>query len=451
MGTTKVLLYEKSSHRTEGLRQILEEAGYRVRAAFYPSEAEKAAQNDSFDVLIAGFDNFPLPQSLEKITTIILAPDGRYQEVDAIARRKSPPLTCITYPLEKETALRQIKGVLQKKERAVGVPREQPEKLMPEIIGRSDAMQKVFQTIALAAKFPSTVLILGETGTGKELAAHALHRLGGRAERPFIAINCAAIPESLLESELFGYEKGAFTGADRRRAGMFEAAHGGTLFLDEIGEMPQSLQAKLLRVLETKNFYRLGGTDLVQVDTRVICATNRDVLELAGHGGFRRDLLYRINVVSVTMPPLRERVEDIMPLAEHFLRQYSKLHNSPAKKFSARVIEKMKMNPWPGNARQLKNSVERSAIQCRGKTVEEIDSGAVPGPVGRGLDIKGLVGMDFGEMKEHVLAHYELEYIRALLKQGGGSIQSVCAQSGMDRKTLYRKMKQYGLDKKDFK
>ena len=269
-----------------------------------------------------------------------------------------------------------------------------------------------------------------------------------------MAVNCAAIPETLIESELFGHEKGAFTGAHQRKAGKFEAAHKGTIFLDEIGELAPAMQVKLLRVLESGTFNRVGGNAPVAVDARVVCATNRDVFEMARSGAFRRDLLYRINVIAITLPPLRERPGDIPPLASHFLKKYAAAAGKKIDGFSPRAEAALMAHYWPGNIRQLENTVERATLHCNGGLIDAVmldpDTGA-GAPLAGGPAVEELLDLDYAAMKERVLDHYEMEYVAGLLRRNGGSIQKVCEISGMDRKTLYRKMKQYGLDKKDFK
>ena len=448
MSHPRILIYEKSIHRASLLRQIVEQAGFSARTVFYDEEAETALKEKPFDLAIAGFDSFPVPPAFKKMKLIISAPEGKYFEVDRIAREHGA--SCATYPYRAEELLAQIKNKIRS--RVAIAPPVEPGAggLMPEILGNSPATRKMKELIAVAAQVTSNVLLLGETGTGKELAARALHRLGPTADGPFVAVNCAALPESLLETELFGHERGAFTGAEKKRAGKFEAAHGGMLLLDEAGEMPPSLQVKLLRVLETGSFYRVGGDTEITVRVRTVCATNSDIFELAQNGGFRRDLLYRINVISITMPPLREREEDIPELAARFLKLFGDKHGKPVKEFTKRAITKMMEYHWPGNIRQLQNCVERAVVHSSGKEVDRIDFGGEP-ETGRMPAINRLIEMDFAAMKEEVISRYESEYITALLKKSGGSILKTCELSGIDRKTLYRKMKQYGLDKKEFR
>jgi len=241
------------------------------------------------------------------------------------------------------------------------------------MVGASDGITRVFDLIRKVADTDSNVLILGESGTGKELIAHALHYNSVRREGPLIPVNCAAIPEELLESELFGHERGAFTHAVRTRIGRFELAHGGTIFLDEISEMSPSLQVKILRVLQDHSFERIGGIKTIRVDIRVIAATNRDLEELVRQNRFREDLFYRLNVIPIRVPPLRERVSDIPLLLQHFLQLFSRTKKKPLKRVSPTALELLRQHPWPGNVRELENLMERLVILTEGELIEVSD------------------------------------------------------------------------------
>jgi DNA-binding NtrC family response regulator len=239
-----------------------------------------------------------------------------------------------------------------------------------ELVGTSDPMRQIYALIEQVAPSSASVLITGESGTGKELVARTIHNLSPRKNSGFVAINCSAIPETLMESELFGHERGAFTGAATRRLGCFEIANGGTLLLDEISEMPVSLQAKLLRVLEDRKIRRLGGSSEVPVDVRVLAATNRDPQGAVSEGAFREDLLYRLNVIEIDLPPLRQRKEDIPLLAQHLIAQLAERHSRPARFLSAQAVETLQAHKWPGNVRELRNVIERAVIICSGETIE---------------------------------------------------------------------------------
>lgn len=309
------------------------------------------------------------------------------------------------------------------------------------IIGRSRPMKKLFETLSLVAPSEATVLILGESGTGKELVANAIHQNSPRKDGPFIKVNCAALPQTLLESELFGHEKGAFTGATASKPGRFRQAHGGTIFLDEIAEMSPATQAKILRVLQEQAFEPLGGTRTVHVDIRVIAATNRVLEEEIRRGNFREDLYYRLNVVSVTIAPLRERREDILPLAEHFLKIYAEKNRRMIKGFSPRAADLMVRYHWPGNVRELENAVERAVILARG---EFITPEQFPQPV-RGLEADAGAAQNADTLVPgRALKDVEKEMILRTLEHTGGNRTRAAGILGISRRALQLKLKKYG-------
>ncbi|HXE90140.1 MAG TPA: sigma-54 dependent transcriptional regulator [Terriglobales bacterium] len=314
----------------------------------------------------------------------------------------------------------------------------------PRIVGEHPAMLAAAREMQRIAPASSTVLLLGESGTGKELFARAIHQLSPRANRPFVALNCAAIPEALVENELFGHERGAFTGADRRRAGKFELAHEGTIFLDEIGELPAGSQGKLLRVLEEHVIERLGGTTTVPVDVRVIAATNRDLESAAARGEFRQDLYYRLAVVPIRIPALRERGEDLRLLAEHFLERFRKELKKPRLAFSPDAIAALRAHPWPGNVRELQNAVERASILNDGE-LSAADLGLAanvrPAPV-RGSDLGGSLASASSRAVESV----ERAKIEATLRECKWNKAAAAQRLGISYKTLLNKIHAYGLD-----
>jgi len=313
-----------------------------------------------------------------------------------------------------------------------------------EIIGKSEAIQQLRDKLRLVAPTHASVLITGENGTGKELVARALHFLSRRAHRPFVEVNCAAIPEDLIESELFGHEKGAFTGATSRRQGKFDLAHEGTLFLDEIGDMSLKTQAKILRILEEQRFERVGGSRPIQVDVRVVAATNKNLEEEITKGTFREDLYHRINVIPLAVPPLRERREDIPLLAQHFLRELAQENDAPPKTLTPRALEVLRAQPWPGNVRELKNFVWRLYLLTSQPVIDEADLHLAPeagaGPAG---DVQALFAHpDFREAR----AHFEREFLRRKLEEHGMSVSATAEAIGLERSHLYRKLRTYGLD-----
>lgn len=309
---------------------------------------------------------------------------------------------------------------------------------LDQIIGKSQKMQDVFSLIKRVAHTNATVLITGESGTGKEMIARAIHENGSQAGQPFIAINCAAIPEGLLESELFGHARGSFTGAHQARKGLFQEANGGTLFLDEIGDMSMGLQAKLLRVLQDKQVKPVGENAYKKVDVRILAATNRGLKAAIKKGEFREDLFYRLNVISISIPPLRERREDIILLAQHFLRKYSAIHHGTAKRISAGALAELMAETWPGNIRELENLIERSVVICTGTELMQKD--LVHDDIELGVEPKT---DDFQkpENSEYLsLGEMEMRYIAFILEQAGGKKEAASKILKIDRTTLHRRM-----------
>ena len=306
------------------------------------------------------------------------------------------------------------------------------------LLGASPAMQQVYRVAKQVAASRATVLVTGESGTGKGELARAIHALGPRADRPFVAVHCASLAESLLESELFGHEKGAFTGADRRRIGRFEQADGGTLFLDEVGEIPASIQVKLLTVLQERRFERVGGNDQIKVDVRIVAATHRDLAADAETGKFREDLYYRLNVVGIEMPPLRVRGGDVLALAEHFLQRFALENHKPISGFTDRAKTKLRSHRWPGNVRELENAVERAVVLCEGEVIDEslLPQGGA-GPVAlEGIQVPGAT-----------LAELERFAIERTLEAVDGSTVRAAEMLDVSVRTIQYRLHQYGLAK----
>ncbi len=316
---------------------------------------------------------------------------------------------------------------------------------LESIIGAAPLMQDLFETIRQAAPSQATVLIQGESGTGKELVAHALHRLSTRAQGPFVAVHCAALSDTLLESELFGHEKGAFTGAVSRRKGRFEMADGGTLFLDEVSEIDPAVQVKLLRVLEERCFERVGGTDPVEVDIRLVAATNRDLRAWVDEGKFREDLFFRLDVVNIRMPPLRERIEDLPLLCNHFIREFAERNHKSFEGISSEAIEVLSGYRWPGNIRELRNTVEKMVVLSRNDRlgVRDIPTNIRQAVRGGEMPSGTMRSVSTVQGASHSLADTEKAMILQALEQQGGNRTRAAEVLGISRRTLHRKLKQY--------
>ena len=315
------------------------------------------------------------------------------------------------------------------------------------LIGSSDCMQRVYDLIERVGPNDVTVLITGESGTGKELVANALHSLSPRRSRPFIRVNCAALPENLIESELFGYERGAFTGAINRRLGKFEIADSGTIFLDEIGEMTMATQTKLLRILQEREFERIGGNQTINVDTRVITATNRDLIQAINEGSFREDLFYRLNVINIHLPPLRDRLADIPALVESFARKYCEKLNRRQQNFSDQFMGKLMQYSWPGNVRELQNLIEKVII-LEDESVFQNDSNRFhlrSRLENEKFIEEGMMSMQYKEAKDILLKTFERKYFEGLLEKTSGNMSEAARLAGMHRKNLYLKLRELDI------
>jgi Nif-specific regulatory protein len=312
------------------------------------------------------------------------------------------------------------------------------------IIGTSGPVREMYEQVAQVAKTNTTVLIRGESGTGKELIAHAIHYNSLRAKKPFVKVSCAALPESLIESELFGYEKGAFTGAQQRKKGRFEMAEGGTLFLDEIGDVNLGTQVKLLRVLQEREFERLGGTDTVKVNVRLIAATNQDMEKIIADGKFREDLYYRLNVFTIFVPPLRDRKADLLLLADHFVEKFSREHGKLIKRISTPAIDMLMSYHWPGNVRELENALERSVLVCDGQVIH----GHHLPPSLQTAESSGTVPRM--SMSDAVAA-YEKDLIQDALKSTRGNRAKAARLLDTTERVFNYKVRKYAVDSQRFR
>ncbi len=325
------------------------------------------------------------------------------------------------------------------------------------LVGTSGPMRDVARMIDAVAYSAATVLVHGESGTGKELVARALHARSPRRAQPFVALNCGALTETLLESELFGHVKGAFTGANRDHKGLFEAANGGTIFLDEIGDIPLSTQVRLLRVLQEGEIKRVGSTDPVKVDVRVIAATHRDLPKLVRAGKFREDLFYRLNVIAIPLPPLRDRLDDVPLLAHHFVRRYADRLGKKVRTLSPQAVELLCAYRWPGNVRALENAIERAVVLCRGDAVQPADlppsvtgrTAPVLRDVGTPADDAQLLAQSYATAKDAALRLFEKRYVEALMRACDNNISAAARKAGMDRSNFKRVLRKYRSDVED--
>jgi two-component system, NtrC family, response regulator AtoC len=321
-----------------------------------------------------------------------------------------------------------------------------------DIVSKSPRMHGILELVNNIAHTTTTVLIEGETGTGKEMIARAIHRASASLRTgPMVAINCAALPENLLESELFGHEKGAFTGAISQRKGRFEQANGGTLFLDEVGEIPPAMQVKLLRVLQERCFERVGGTDPIEVDVRIITATNRSLARMVKKGIFREDLYFRVNVIRIEVPPLRDRPEDIPLLARHFAEKFVRPHESP-KEFSPQVMETLLNYRWPGNVRELENAIERACVTCHGSTIqpEHLPPDLLRPPVAR-APFKIDLQKQLPDLLKEIMSDVESRYIRKALARTRGNVGRCAKICGLSRRSITSKIADYGINKEELR
>jgi DNA-binding NtrC family response regulator len=379
----KILVAEDEKTLREGIATAFRERGWEVVEATDGAEAISRLEESVFDVLVTDYQ-MPGKNGLDVLKRSRMINEGTvalvmtaYGTVEsAVAAMKAGAYDYVLKPFDLEEMEMKVERALEHRRLLARIEAYDRSEIVPRfenIIGESPQMKDVFRTIEKVARSNATVLVLGETGVGKELVAESLHRNSSRADRPFVKMNCAALHESLLESELFGHERGAFTGADRQRIGRFELANEGTLFLDEIGNMTASTQTKVLRILQEREFERLGGNRTIKVDVRLVAATNKNLEDAITRGEFREDLYYRLNVVNIHVPPLRERKEDIVPLAAHFIDKYAKELKKDVRGLEPAAVRALKRQTWPGNIRELENAVERAVLMAEGRYLSEED------------------------------------------------------------------------------
>lgn len=447
-----ILVIDDEEVLRKALNRFLSDQGYEVKAFGDWEGALSLLKERTFDLLlvdlmlphISGVEVIRRSREIQPgLVSIVMTGYGTIPS--AVEAIRSGAYHYVTKPFELEDIGALIAKALDhsrlREENRV-LRRQLKEKYgFENIVGRSDRMKEIFQLVEKIADTDSTVLVLGESGTGKELVARAVHFRSRRAERPFVAVNCAAIPEGLLESELFGHVKGAFTGAIATRLGKFEEADRGTIFLDEIGDMSPPLQVKVLRVLQERSFQPVGSSKTREVDVRVIAATNQDLTRLVAENRFREDLFYRLNVIPVTLPPLRERIDDIPPLASHFLKKYNLENQKEVAGFSEGALELMRHYSWPGNVRELENTVERLVVLKGSGPVQEEDLPPALRHDRKAWIPEGLSFPEEGISFRDLVDHFESELIRRAMEKSGGNKNRAAQLLKLNRTTLIEKMK----------
>jgi len=457
-----ILIVDDEPSVRESLAEWFRRDGYRTGMAANAREALEQLEASSWDVVLLdikmpGMDGLELERRiLATDPNMVVIMITAYASVEsAVEALKQGAFDYITKPIDPAELTRQVqKGV---ERRRLARENEQLRQTIDEIaqvgpiIGSSPGIRRVMEIVRSVAPTDSTVLILGESGTGKELVAQAIHAASRRRYFPIVPVNCGALPETLLESELFGHEKGAFTGAQYRRKGRLEMADGGTLFLDEIGSVSLKMQVDLLRVLESKEFTRLGGDRPIRVDFRVICASNQNLEEKVEAGTFREDLYYRIHVVTLEIPPLRERREDIPDLARHLLRRYGQQMNRPFAEIEAEAMKHLSAHDWPGNVRELGNAIERALVLGTPPVLRARDLPPLGNRSPRAVGVSGVSGVSGisggsgGSGVDQPLSEVERQHIERALAHCDWNISRAAAGLGIDRGTLYNKIKRYGL------
>jgi len=447
--TSTILIIDDEEHMCWALERAMQQEGYQTRVAHRGPDGLKIIQEEDpslvvLDLKMPEMDGLEvLKHALEinpRLPVIILTAHGTIET--AIEAMKMGAVDYITKPFDLDELKLVIKQnlVVAQLETEVSFLRSQLTKDYSNMVGQSQAFREVIHLIERVSQTNVNVLITGESGTGKEVVAVAIHRNSPRKNGPFVPVNCAALPEQLLESELFGHEKGAFTGAYSRKIGRFELADKGTIFLDEIGELPLSMQAKLLRVLQEKSFERVGGTKTITVDVRVISATNRQLEKAIQNGQFREDLYYRLNVMPINIPPLRERREDIPLLVDHIMKKLKPTYGM--KRISPAALELFKRYDWPGNVRELQNVIERANIICRG---DEILPEHLPEEI-RGAKVKADQGLDIELPDEGVsLEEVEKQFLIKALEKSKGNQSKAAELLGITRSTFIYRCQKYGI------
>jgi DNA-binding NtrC family response regulator len=457
----RILVVEDERAIQIALTGLLRREGYEVEVASSGEEAVSRIQAGVFDLVLtdlalgrglSGMDVLHSAKRQRPETAVVMITAHGSEKI-AVEAMKAGAEDYVPKPFDNDEIRVVVHRALDRTrlERENRLLREQAQRQfgLDNLIGSGAGMRRVFETIQKVAETDLTVLIRGESGTGKELVAQALHNRSARRHRPFVAVNCAAISRELVESELFGHEKGAFTGADARRQGRFEAAEGGTVFLDEIGDMPPETQAKILRVLQERAFERVGGTRPIEVDVRVVAATHRNLEEEVKAGRFREDLYYRLKVVEVELPPLRERAEDVPALAQRFLEEVTDRVGREKKRIGEDALAALVRYPWPGNVRELRNAIEQAVVLAPRPVLEASDL-RLPGPEGPPTAEAGNAGLAFSDAKKRAVERFERAFLLQALRSHGGNISRAAESVGMVRQSLQQKIRELGLRAEDW-
>ncbi len=463
MADVRVLVVDDKENMRRLVARILADAGgYDVDEAEDGGRALALVATRSYDVVVTdirmpGADGFELLAAVKardpSVEVIMMTGYATVQ--DAVRAMKQGAFDYLEKPFDPDAALALVARAAGHKRlgdaaRLAVKPGE--EDAFHALVGGSAPMRAVYRLLEKAAAVDATVLLTGETGTGKELAARAIHFQSSRRERRFVPVNCGALPGELVESELFGHARGAFTGAATAKLGLFEEAQGGTLFLDEVGELPLAAQVKLNRALQEKEIRRVGDTQPVAVDVRVIAATNRDLREEVKAGRFREDLFYRLHVFAVTLPPLRERPEDVPLLAAHFLEKHARAARRTLHGFAPEAMRRLAGHPWPGNVRELENVIERAVAVAAGDVVAPEDLPAeLSGDPSAPPDAAGLAALPYKDAVAGARDRVSRDYLVALMKEFGGNVTRAAERAGVERESLHRLLRKYGLRSDDYK
>jgi two-component system response regulator GlrR len=448
----RIFIVEDDQIFLKPLQRTLEVEGYEVMVVSSGEDALDLLKNDDPDLVLTdkrlpGMDGVDLVRRIKAdhpdLAVVVMTAYGTIES--AVDAMRLGAADYLVKPFETAEVLMVVRHAIEFHElRAASrasLRRNQEQFTLGNVLARSDAMQEVFELLRSVAELDTTVLIHGETGVGKELLARSIHFSGPRRDKPFVAVNCAAIPTELFESELFGFRKGAFTSATETRRGFFQTANGGTLLLDEIGEMPLGLQSKLLRAIEERRVTPIGSDRSVEIDVRFIATTNKDLQVEVERGAFRRDLFYRLSVLPIRVPSLRERISDVPLLAQHFLEVSARRAKKPVRALAETAMQALCRYAWPGNVRELENVIERAVIVAKGDTITGVEAFLAGDPERPRMDLS----LPFRDAKARVVEEFERAYITGVLELNGGKLTAAAKHADMDPKNLWEKLVKYGL------